>query len=135
MFTSFFLQKRTCHWRHYIVLHFSLVYHATLKFLIFINLLFLDLDNTYITGLCYPGSQHFFIYKFLCSFIISLYCHISYSVFQAFSILPQPLFCLLICILHTFLFTVFKLPLTRGQFDLFYRFQISLGQVIHQSVA
>ena len=94
----------------------------TVKFLIRIYLLFLDSDNLYVTGLRQPGNQHF-----------CLYYHTSYSVFQAF--------ChnhiLSIFGLHFYIFfsLFFKLPLTRGLFDLFYQILGSWGQVISQSAA
>ena len=125
----YFSRKRTCHWRHNIVLNFSLVYHATLKFLICIYLLFLDLGNTYVTGLCYPGNQQICISKLIGSFIISLYCHtltICLSDSSRFCHTHQFVniwfaFYILFCSLF------FELPLTRGLLDLFYIFQISLG--------
>ena len=64
---------------------FSLVYCATLRFLICIYLLFFWIwDNAYVTDLNKYGSQHFCISKFLCSFIVSLCCHRYHSVFLGF---------------------------------------------------
>ena len=48
----------------------------------------------------------------ICSFIISLYCHTYYGVFQAFWILSQPLFFINIWFLFQILFVqFFELPL------------------------
>ena len=102
---------------------------------LYILAVFWILDNTYGNGLCQPGSQHFCISKFICSFIISLYCHTYHSVFQAFWIMSQPSFFVnILFAFYILLFTVFELSLMRGLFDLFYRLHISWDWVICQFV-
>ena len=136
MFTPFFLTEKDLSLETLDSPQFQFSVSCYFEILdLYILAVFWILDNTYVTGLCWSGSQHFCISKFVCSFIISLCCHTYQSVFQTFWILSQTSFFVnILFAFYILLFTVFELALTRGLFDLFYRLQIFWDWVICQSV-